>query len=152
MKARLSGSTPALDIDALEQAELGLGRGQRHADGAAVGVHAGTRDHQAHRTARGARDVGALKHHRDAALGAHIAVAGGVEGVAAAARRQHRGLRERDEREGAGEDRNAHHHGALDAPRAERRDGLVEGDERRRTGGVDGEARTVQIVNVRNTI
>ena len=82
------------------------------------------------------------------AFGADITVPFGIEGPAAAVRRQHRRLAEAYRAQRAQEDvdaaRNRHCH--LTAPQALA--GLVDGDEGGGAGGVDRNARTVEIVDV----
>ena len=73
---------------------------QRQPDRAAVGVDAGAEDHGADPVAVGQRLRQRLEHHHAAAFAADIAVGALVEGVAAAAARQHRGAAKAEKRVG----------------------------------------------------
>ena len=68
--------------------------------------------------------------------------------MAQPAPRQHRRLREADERMRGGEDVHAGDDRGVDTTAAQADDCFVQRDEARRTGRIDGEARTVQIENI----
>ncbi len=83
-----------------------------------------------------------------AAFAAHIAVGALVEGEAAAAARQHRGAAEAEKRIGREQQVDAADDRGLDAAVADRLAGVVQRDQRRRTGGIDRQARPAQIEDV----
>ena len=88
------------------------------------------------------------QHQHAAAFGAHIAVGLGRKGLAQADARQHRGLGEVHELERRGQDADAAHDRGLDAAALQGLHGGIERHERGRAGGVDREARAVEVVDV----
>ena len=139
-------------VDLLQQRALRVARGQRDAGGAPVRVDAARRDHAAHGPAAAGGRLGRLQDQDDAALSAHVAVGAGREGLAQAGAREHLRIGEGDEVERARQDVGAGHHGGVDLPRFNRRDRRVERDQRRRAGRVEGEARTLQVVDVGDAV
>ena len=72
--------------------------------------------------------------------------------MAEARAREHVRLRKADKVERTGENVHAADDRGVNPAAPETDDGFVEGDQRRRTGRVDGEARPVKVENIRNTI
>ena len=139
-------------VDGAQQAALRLIGRQRYADRPAVGVDAGRDDARVRVAIAEDRCAFARQHHDDAALAADIALAMGRERTAQPLRRQHPGGGEADERERVEQDVDAGHDGGVDGAGAQRRDGLVQGDERRRARGIDDEARAGKVEAVRDAV
>ena len=74
-------------VNIAQQGRLRLGARHSDAVGLAVAVQAGTRDDRVDPVAIGNGGVKGFEHHHGAAFGPHIAVAGGIENLAAAAPR-----------------------------------------------------------------
>ncbi len=151
------GERPRIDagarIHAAQQRRL---RGRaRHADPArrvADRVHAGAGDHCVDRVAVGQRAIERLEQYERAAFRAHVAVAGRVECAATTARRQHRRLGEADEAERMQQQVDTARERHVGLAGLQCLDGLMESDERRRTGGVDRHARAVQVEQVGHAV
>ncbi len=94
-----------------------------------------------HAVAVGERVGEALEHHHPAAFAAHVAVRRRIEGLAAAVRRQHPGLREADHHLGRQHQVDAARQRHVGFTRAQAFAREVQADERRRAGGVDRHAR-----------
>lgn len=151
------GHLPRVDagarVDAAQQ--LGLGGRARHADATlrvAVGIDARAGDHGVDRVAVRQRALERLEQHEGAALGAHVAVAAGVEGAATAARREHRGLREADEAERVHQQVHPAGQRHVGLTRAQRLHRLVQRDQRGRAGRVDRQARAAQVEQVGHAV
>ena len=139
---------PAPDVELLEKLGLEtLGR-QRNAVGAPVRIDVGIRDVGVDGVTVAFGRRARLEHQHGTALGAHVAVGIGREGLAEPAPRQHRRLGEADEGMGADEDADAADERGVDAPAAQVHHRFVQRDQRRRAGRVDDEARAVQIEDV----
>jgi len=144
----LGGRDAGLFVDLAHQRGLGLHAGHGEAGLAAVGVDGAAGHHGQDGVAVGDRLVVVLQHEDAAAFGTDVAVAGGVEDVAAPARRQHGRLGEGDEAVGVQVQADAagQRLGAF-----ARQDGaacLVEGDQRGRAGRVHGDAGAAQVEEV----
>ena len=113
---------------------------------------AGSPNHRADPILVGERVRERLQDDDAAALAADVAVGSLVEGKAAAAPRQHRGAREPDKRIGREQQVDPADDRGGDALVANCLASMVQGDERRRAGRVDGEARPAQIEDVGNSV
>ncbi len=100
----------------------------------------------------GARFRSRLEHDRNRALGPHIAVAGRIECPAEAARRQHRRARKSDERTDRAEHIDAADDGRVDPAGPDRLHRFMQRHQRRRAGGIDGEARSAQVEDIGNAV
>ena len=146
------GIETLLDVELVQELGLEGLRRQRDAVGAPVGVGVRADDEAVDWIAVTLGRLARAQHQHDAALCAHVAVGVLREGLAQPAARQHRGLREADEGMRRDEQVDAADDRRVDAPGAQVDDRLVESDQRRRAGGIDREARSVQVEDVGDAV
>ena len=124
---------------------LTLRRRRHDADGAAIVIHCHGIDHRLDLVTIGQRPRQRLQHHQAQSLPWHHAIGGGIKGAADAIGRQGAGLIE--QLVGAGgwqqADTASQRHVAM--PQTQRIAGLLQGHQRRGTGGVDGECRALEV-------
>ncbi len=135
-----------------DQQALRLAARHRDAGGAAVGIDARARDGREDRIAVGQRPLERLEHHDAAAFAAAVAVAAGVERFALPVARQELPLAHADRVLGARHDVRAADHGHVALAGPDVAAGIAERDQRRRTGGVDRQARPAQVERMRQAI
>ena len=139
-------------IDLLQQGALGAAGRQGDPGGASVRVDAARRDDPVHDPSAAGGGFGRLEDQDDAALGPHIAIGIGREGLAQAGAREHLRIGEGNEVERADEQARARHHRGIDLTGLDRRDRGVERHERGRTGGIEREARAFQVEDVGDAV
>ncbi len=146
------GRHAAIAVDLAQQGFLGVLVRHRQAHRMTVGIDAGGQDDAVDDVAIALGGGERFQHDHAAALSAHIAVAGGVEAVAAAGGRQHGGLGEADPGMGMGQDVDGAGQcdvaGTLDQAAA----GLVHADQAGGTGRVDGHGGAVQVQHIGNAV
>ncbi|OIQ89579.1 hypothetical protein GALL_285060 [mine drainage metagenome] len=130
---------------------VGAGNGQR-ALARAVGVDAAGADHRVDAVAVGERVAQRLEHQHCGTLGAHVAVGVGRERAAAAACRKHRRLGEADEGVGVQQQVDAAGQRQRRAAVSQQLARLVQRNQRRRAGGVHGQARATQVEHIRDAV
>ena len=151
-KRQIVGGDAGACIDRADEGALRRLARQRQPDGAAVGIDAGAEDHRAnaiavrHRLAQRLEDYGA------AAFAAHVTVGALVEGKAAAEARQHRGAAEAEKWIGRQQEVDAADDRAGDAFAPNRLARVVQGHQRGRAGGVDGQAWAAQVEDIGDAV
>ncbi len=127
-----------------------LGRSVRHGEAAARAVlpHGRSADDGQHAVAVGPRLRQPLQHDDAAALAASVAVGGAIERLAPPVGGQHARLRHRDRVVGRQHQVHARRERHLALPGVQALARQVDGDERRRAGGVDGQARSAKTEEV----
>jgi hypothetical protein len=135
-----------------DQRRLGLAGRQRDAVGPPRAVHPAGEDDAAHRVALGQGGGERLEQQHHAALGPHVAVRAGAEGLAASAQPQHARAPEAAEGKGREQQVHAAHERRRDAAVAQRLAGLVQRDHGGGAGGVHRQGRTAQVEDVAEAI
>ena len=139
-------------VEGAQQRHLGVLVGEGDADGAAVGVDAGLVDDGVDVVAVGQGGVQGLEQQRHPALGPDIALGVGGEDLAAAVGGQHVGLGEAHEGQRAAQHVHAAGDGHGRLARGQGLAGLVQGDQGRGAGRVDGHARAAGVEQVGNAV
>ncbi len=139
-------------VERPEQFDLVFFRRHGDAAGSAVGIDCAAANHRMNAVAVGDRSLDGFQDEDDAALGAHVAIRFRGERPAQPGGREHRSLGKADKPERADKRVHAADQSHVDFAVDERLTGLVQGDERRRAGGVDRQARAVQIISVGNSV
>ena len=127
-----------------DEALLRTAIGHREAAGGAVLVHRAARDDGADPVAVALGVAQPLEHQDAAALAAHVAVGGGVEGLAASDGRQHPRAGGRDHGDRAQQDVHPTGQRHVAIAEAQGLSGLMDRDQRRAARGVDGHCRALE--------
>ncbi|VFR30297.1 hypothetical protein AMP9_3695 [plant metagenome] len=146
------GVDACLGIGPAQQRGLRLAAGHGKACLAAIGVDGGVGHHRQDAVAVRHCLVMALEQEQPRAFGAHVAVGRGVEGTAAAARREHAGLGEHHEAVRMRVQADAAGQRLCDFAGTDRLASLVQRHQRGRAGGVQRHAGAAQVERVGNAV